>query len=89
MAEQPLPTIFELTPLNPTFRADPHQVLDDLRARCPVHRDESSGSFILTRYTDIRGLVSDRTLWRDPMRAEEGATLQRRFAEPPSEGALK
>jgi cytochrome P450 len=86
MADEPLPTIFELTPLNPKFRAEPHEVLDDLRARCPVHRDETSGSFILTRYNDIRGLVSDRTLWRDPMNAEEAAVLQRRFADPALEG---
>ena len=86
MAENPLPTIFELTPLNPQYRADPHVVLDDLRARCPVHRDETSGSFVLTRYNDIRGLVSDRSLWRDPMRAEEAAVLQRRFADAAPEG---
>jgi cytochrome P450 len=86
MAESPLPTIFELTPLNPTFRADPHVVLDDLRARCPVRRDDTAGSFILTRYEDVRGLVSDRTLWRDPMNAEEAAVMQRRFADPVVEG---
>ena len=42
-------------------------------ARCI--RDETAGSFILTRYDDIRPLVSDRTLWRDPLRAEEAATI--------------
>ena len=81
--DAPLPGIFQLTPLDPTYREDPHSVLGDLRARCPVHRDETAGSFILTRYDDVRPLVSDRTLWRDPLRAEAGATLQRRFAEPP------
>ena len=81
MSETPLPGILQLTPLNPDYRADPHEVLDDLRARCPVHHDEASGSFILTRYNDIRPLVSDRTLWRDPLRAEEAAVLSRRFAE--------
>ncbi len=86
MSDAPLPTIFDLTPLNPTFRAEPHVVLDDLRERCPVHRDATSGSFILTRYNDVRGLVSDRTLWRDPMNAEEAAVLQRRFAEAEIEG---
>ena len=86
MIKKPLPSIFQLTPLNPEYRADPHEVLDDLRARCPVHRDEMSGSFILTRYDDVRTLVSDRTLWRDPIRAEEAATLQRRFADPTPEG---
>jgi cytochrome P450 len=86
MTDQPLPTIFELTPLNPAFREDPHVVLDDLRARCPVRRDDASGSFILTRYNDVRGLVSDRGLWRDPLRAEENAVMQRRFADPAMEG---
>jgi hypothetical protein len=86
MAEAPLPTIFELTPLNPTFRADPHVVLDDLRARCPVRRDDAAGSFILTRYDDVRGLVSDRSLWRDPVQAEEAAVMQRRFADGAVEG---
>jgi cytochrome P450 len=86
MTDQPLPTIFELTPLNPAFREDPHVLLDDLRARCPVRRDDASGSFILTRYNDVRGLVSDRGLWRDPLRAEENAVMQRRFADPAMEG---
>ena len=86
MTDKPLPTIFQLTPLDPAYRADPHQVLDDLRARCPVRRDEVAGSFILTRYNDIRPLVSDRTLWRDPVRAEAAAVMQRRFADEAIEG---
>ncbi|MFI4934801.1 MAG: cytochrome P450 [Caulobacterales bacterium] len=81
MPEQPLPTLLQLTPLDPHYKADPHQVLDDLRARCPVHRDDLSGSFVLTRYEDVRPLVSDRTLWRDPIHAEAAATLQRRFVD--------
>src|SRR5581483_12129018 len=39
-----------------------------------------AGTFILTRYDDVRPLVSDRTLWRDPRRAEPSAVFQRRFA---------
>jgi len=80
MTDAPLPTIIQLTPLNPEYREDPHSVLADLRARCPVHRDEMAGTFILTRYDDVRPLVSDRTLWRDPRRAEASAVFQRRFA---------
>jgi hypothetical protein len=78
--DAPLPGLFQLTPLNQTYQNDPHVVLDDLRARCPVHRDDVAGSFILTRYADVRPLVSDRTLWRDPIHAEEAATMSRRFA---------
>lgn len=79
MTERPLPSIFELTPLNETFRVDPHVLLDDLRARCPAHADPASGSLVLTRYADVRAVVNNRDLWRDPVRAEEGAILSRRL----------
>lgn len=75
--DAPLPSLFELTPLNAAFRADPHALLDDLRQRCPVHRDPVSGSLLLARHADVRATVNDLTLWRDPLRAEEGAVLQR------------
>ena len=83
MIEPALPGILQLTPIDPAYRADPHSVLDDLRSRCPVRRDETSGSFIVTRYDDVRALVSDRTLWRDGMRAEPGARFARGQATPP------
>ena len=83
MTETPLPSILQLTPLNPSYRADPHVALDDLRARCPVHRDETAGSFILTRYEDVRAMVSDRTLWRDPIHAEPAARISRGLDEIP------
>jgi cytochrome P450 len=69
----------ELTPLNPLYRDDPHALLDDLRARCPAHPDSVAGTTILTRYADVRGVVNDRGMWRDPMRASEEAVMQRRF----------
>jgi cytochrome P450 len=81
MTERPLPSIFELTPLNEAYRVDPHAMLDDLRARCPAHRDPVSGSLVLTRYADVRAVVNNRELWRDPIRAEEGAVMQRRFVQ--------
>ena len=80
MTDKPLPSILELTPLNESYRVDPHGMLDDLRSRCPVHRDTVSGSTLFTRYADVRAAVNDRGLWRDPLLAEEGAVLQRRFA---------
>lgn len=76
-ATAPLPSLFELTPLNEAYRADPHGLLDDLRARCPAHRDPVSGSVLLSRYADVRATVNDLGLWRDPLRADEGAVLQR------------
>ncbi|MBU1378874.1 MAG: cytochrome P450 [Alphaproteobacteria bacterium] len=79
MTERALPSLFELTPLNETYRLDPHAMLDDLRDRCPAHRDPMSGSLVLSRYADVRAVVNNRELWRDPLHAEEGAHLQRRF----------
>lgn len=78
MTDEPLPNLLQLTPLNPAFRDDPHALLSRLRETAPVLRDDASGSFILSRHADVRALVSDRTLWRDPARAEPGAVLARR-----------
>ena len=86
MTDKPLPSMVELTPYNPVYQANPHEVLDDLRERCPAHRDPISGSLILTRYADVRGVVNNRDLWRDPIRAEEGAIMQRRFLTATPEG---
>jgi cytochrome P450 len=71
MDDAPLPTVFELTPLNPVYREDPYAVLASLRARCPVKFDEMTGNFLLTRYEDVRPLVSDLTLWRDGLRSDQ------------------
>src|SRR6202789_622497 len=86
MSNDPLPTIFELTPLNPSFNDNPHALLDRLRGECPVHRDEAAGTFLITRYADVRGVVSDTTMWRSPERTEPGATLARGSLEQKVEG---
>jgi cytochrome P450 len=80
------PHVLELTPLNPAFRADPHVLLDKLRADCPVMRDDAAGVFFLTRHEDVRGVLTDLTLWRDPAKAEEAAVLTRRVVEQTIEG---
>ena len=82
MTEKPLPTLLELTPLNPVYRADPHVLLDDLRGRCPVRLDPTSGGMILSRYNDVRALASDRTLWRDGLLADPTTRLQGEVAPP-------
>jgi len=74
MTDKPLPSMVELTPFNPVYQANPHEVLDDLRERCPAHRDPTPGSLILTRYADVRGRVNNPTLLRAPIRgAAQGA----------------
>lgn len=56
---------------------DRHRMLDALRASMPVFRDEKSATFILTRYADVRALLSDNTLWRDADKAEPDAMVHK------------
>jgi len=86
MTDTPLPGVFQLTPMNPDFNADPHALLDRLRGECPVHRDTQAGTFILTRHADVRSVLGDTTMWRGPDRAEEAAVIQRAILEQRVEG---
>jgi cytochrome P450 len=86
VAEDELPGVIQLTPLNPTFKEDPHAILDPLRAQCPVYRDVAAGVFILTAHRDVRGVLSDTTMWRGADRAEEAAVFTRRALSAPPEG---
>lgn len=75
------PGLLELTPLNPAFVNDQHGVYDKMRERCPVHRDEVAGEFLVSRHKDVRAVLSDRTLWRGAEHAEPAAFLARRLLE--------
>lgn len=86
MADQQLPNFLELTALNPAFNENPHALLDRMRNECPMHRDENAGTFFLTGYADVRGVLSDTSMWRHPSRAEEAAVLQRQIAVETIEG---
>jgi len=86
MTDTPLPGVFQLTPLNPVFNENPHLLLDRLRSECPVFRDGQAGTFILTRHADVRGVLSDTTMWRGPERAEDAAMIQKALIEQRIEG---
>jgi cytochrome P450 len=75
------PNVLSLTPLNPVFRDNPHAILDVLRANHPVMRDESVGTFFLTRHEDVRAVLTDLTLGRDPVNAEPAAVMARRLLD--------
>ena len=77
MTDAPLPGVLQLTPMNPEFNEDPHKLLDRLRNECPVRRDDMAGLFLLTRHGDVRGVLSDTSMWRSPERAEEAAVVTR------------
>ena len=86
MTDTPSPTIMAMTPFNPEFQKDPHSVLGPIRERCPVFRDDTSGSFFVSKFSDVRAIATDLTLLRDPINAEPAAVMQRRFADAVVEG---
>jgi hypothetical protein len=81
----PLPSGLQLTELDSNFRNDPHAVLSRMREEAPVHRDTLFQAFYLTRYDDIRGVLTDRALWRDSEKAEAEATFARLLQRRPPE----
>jgi cytochrome P450 len=45
----------------------------------PVQHDEASGAYLLVRQADAHEFLSDRTLWKDPDRADPSARLLKSF----------
>lgn len=70
--------ILDLTAANPDARLDPYPRLAELRAACPVHRDEVGGAWLLARMADARAIFSDNAHFKDPDRAEPAAIAIRR-----------
>ncbi len=88
--DAPVKSILELSAFDPIAKADPHARLKPLRETCPVWRDETTKTWFLSRYADVRGVVNDRTMWRGGERAEIGSFSrllldESRLHEPPGE----
>jgi len=83
----PIPTGLELTPLDPYFRGSPYDVLEDMRARAPVHRDDELKRIFVSRYADVQALLNDDALLTDPRRANK-KTLSRKRADSESRRTL-
>lgn len=81
-----MPEILKLTPYNPAFREDPYAILADLRETCPAMRDEGWGSIVFTRYNDVRPVVSDLSMWRDPLKGDEAIIARQLGDQPLPEG---
>jgi hypothetical protein len=87
--KQPLPTGLQLTALDPVFREDPHEYLDRLRIEDPVHRDAELGRLFLTRFEDVRAVVSNRSLSVDPREAQPDSYFRRILAANEPLGAFE
>ena len=74
-------SIMEISAFDPEARDNPHPRLKALRESCPVLRDESVKTWLLSGYDDIRTTVNDRTFVRHPKNAEEGS-MTRMMVDP-------
>lgn len=70
--------ILDLTAANPAAREDPYPRLAELRAQCPVHRDEAGGAWLVARMADARAIFADNSHAKNPDRAEPEAVAIRR-----------
>jgi cytochrome P450 len=85
--KQPLPTDLELTALDPVFREHPHDRLDRLRAEDPVHFDAALGRQFLTRFEDMKTVLADRSLSKDPRKAPDTPRWRAMMGDVPLENA--
>ena len=71
--EMPLPTGYQLSALDPTYRETPWVPLDRLREGDPVHHDQQLGRYFLTRGKEVSDLIKNRELNADPRKANDGS----------------
>lgn len=70
--------ILDLTAANPEARENPYPRLAELRTKCPLHRDEAGGAWLVGRLADARAIFGDNSHVKDPDRAEPAAIAIRR-----------
>ncbi len=70
--EPPLPTGYQLSALDPTYRETPWVPLDRLRDADPVHHDQQLNRYFFTRGEEVEALVKNRNLVVDPAKANDG-----------------
>ena len=68
----------DLTAANALAREDPYPRLAELRALCPLHRDEAAGAWLVGRMADARAIFADNSHAKNPDRAEPAAIAIRR-----------
>ena len=79
--DAPPPGLLQLTPLNPEFCAHAHEIYARLREAHPVFRDDMAGTFVVTRYKNVRETVNDRSMLRGPDKVDPPGAFTRRLAE--------
>ena len=72
-ASSELPTGSRLTALDEAFRSDPYVILNRLRSRDPVHRDEELKRWFVTDHDLVREVLRDKGFCVDARKALENS----------------
>jgi cytochrome P450 len=86
--ETPLPTGYQLSALDPTYRETPWVPLDRLRAADPVHHDQQLNRYFFTRGQEVEALVKNRNLVVDPAKANDGTFTKTLYGQNSKELSL-
>ena len=78
-----LPTGSQLTALDEAFRRDPHAILDRLRGRDPVHRDEELNRWFITDHDLVREILRAKDFCVDARKALENSFARQIAGEGP------
>lgn len=84
--DTPLPTGFELTALDEEFRTTPLPRLNRLREDAPVYYDASLNRYFLTKMSDLRTILKDKTMLVDP-RTSAPESYSRLLTGMPADGS--
>lgn len=84
----PLPTGYQLSALDPTYRETPWVPLDRLRAADPVHHDKQLNRYFFTRGQEVEVLVKNRSLVVDPAKANDGTFTKTLYGQNSKELSL-
>lgn len=79
--EENIPDGMRLLPQDPVFRERPHEVLKELREKCPVHRDREFDRVMLSRHGDAETILRRRDYGVDPRKAREDDPVRRFIPE--------
>jgi pimeloyl-[acyl-carrier protein] synthase len=65
LALERLETGITFNPTRPALRVDPHPFYRELRQRDPFHRSRPADGWVLSRYADVLGVLSDKSFSSD------------------------
>lgn len=83
-------TVLEFDPIDPALAADPHPLYHRMREQSPVHRDDRTNAWYLTRHADVVAALRDPSLSSErPHSRRAGQMMSMVGVDPPDHTRLR